>query len=60
MLLASYDGSFIVQATVITIVNYNCTVITIINYHRKTLKVQATDRELIIRSFVRPRAYRKF
>ncbi len=60
MLQASYKHSFIVQATVITIVIYNCSVITVINYDRKTLKVQATDRELIIRSFVRPSAYRKY
>ena len=34
--------NFIVEATVITIVNYNCTVIRIVNYDRKTFIVQAT------------------
>jgi hypothetical protein len=43
MLLAIYDRSFIVQAIVITIVNYDCTVITIVNYDCKTFIVQATD-----------------
>jgi hypothetical protein len=42
MLLASYDCSFIVQAAVITIVNYNHTVIAIVNYDRKTFIVQPT------------------
>jgi len=41
MLLASYDCSFIVQATVITIFNCDCTVITNVNYIRKTFVVQA-------------------
>jgi hypothetical protein len=41
-LISSYDCSFIVQATVIMIVNYNCTVITIVNYDHKTFIVQAT------------------
>ncbi len=35
--------SFIVLATVIMIVNYDCAVIRIINYDRKTFIVQATD-----------------
>ncbi len=35
--------SFILLATVITIVNYDRTVITIINYDHKTFMVQATD-----------------
>jgi hypothetical protein len=39
----SCDCSFIVLATVITIVNYNCTVITIVNYDHKTFIVQATS-----------------
>ncbi len=43
-LLSSYDRSFIVQATVITIASYDCTVITIVNYDHKTFKVQATGR----------------
>ncbi len=34
--------SFIVLATVIRIVNYNCTAIMIINYNHKTFIVQAT------------------
>jgi hypothetical protein len=34
--------SFVVLATVITIVNYDHTVIMIINYNRKTFIVQAT------------------
>ncbi len=40
--MSNYDRSFIVQATVIAIVNYDCTVITIINYDQKTFIVQAT------------------
>jgi hypothetical protein len=43
MLLASYNRNFIVQATVITIANYDRTVITIVNYDCKTFIVQATD-----------------
>jgi hypothetical protein len=35
--------SFIVVATVITIVNYNPTVIMIVNYDGKAFIVQATD-----------------
>jgi hypothetical protein len=42
MLLSSYDHSFIVQATVIKIINYNHTIIMIINSDRKTFIVQAT------------------
>jgi hypothetical protein len=42
MLPSSYNHSFIVQATVITIINYEHTVITIINYNCKTFIVQAT------------------
>ena len=46
--IVNYDtriiiNSFIVLATVIMIVNYDCAVITIINYDRKTFIVQATD-----------------
>ncbi len=46
--IINYDSriiiySFIVLATVIKIVNYNCTVIMIVNYDRKTFIVQATD-----------------
>jgi hypothetical protein len=41
MHLSSYDHSFIVQATIITIVNYDCTVISIVNYDRKTFLIQA-------------------
>jgi hypothetical protein len=40
--MSSYDRSFIVQATVIAIMTYDCTVITIINYDHKTFIVQAT------------------
>ena len=40
--------SFIVPATVITIVNYNLTVIMIINYDRKTFIAQATGFERAI------------
>ncbi len=43
MLLFSYDHSFIVQVTGITIVSYDRTVITIINYDRKTFIEQATE-----------------
>ncbi len=39
--------SFIVLATVITIVNYDHTVIMIINYDRKTFIVQATGYQLL-------------
>ncbi len=42
MLLSSYDHSFIVQATVITIINYSHTIIMIINSDCKTFIVQAT------------------
>jgi hypothetical protein len=35
--------SFLVLATVITIINYDRTVITIVNYDPKTFIVQATD-----------------
>jgi hypothetical protein len=42
MLLSSYNHSFMVQATVITIVNYDHNVIMIITYDRKTFIVQAT------------------
>ncbi len=46
--IINYDSriviySFIVLATVITIVNYNPTVIMIVNYDGKTFIVQATD-----------------
>ncbi len=46
--IINYDSriiiySFIVLATVIKIVNYNCTVNMIVNYDRKTFIVQATD-----------------
>jgi hypothetical protein len=34
--------TFIVPATVITIINYNRTDITIVNYDHKTFKIQAT------------------
>jgi len=39
----AYDCSFIVQVTVIMIVNYDHTVITIINYDHKTFIVQANS-----------------
>jgi hypothetical protein len=42
MILANVIYSFIVMATVITMVNYNCTVIAIINYIPKTFIAQAT------------------
>ncbi len=42
MILANVFHSFIVMATVITIVNYDHTVITIVNYDPKTFIVQAT------------------
>jgi hypothetical protein len=41
MFLSSYDHTFIVQATDITIVNYDHTIITIINNDHKTFIVQA-------------------
>jgi hypothetical protein len=41
MLLASYDCSFTVQATVIMILNYDRTVIMNVNYNHKTFIVQA-------------------
>jgi hypothetical protein len=47
-LISSYDCGFIVQATVITIVNYKCTVITIINCDHKTFIVQATAPDIAI------------
>jgi hypothetical protein len=43
MILANVSYSFIIMATVITIVNYDCTVIMIINYDPKTFMIQATD-----------------
>jgi hypothetical protein len=43
MLLSSYDRSFIVQATVIKIINYDRAVITIVNYDFKAFIVQAKD-----------------
>ncbi len=42
MILANVIYSFIMMATVITIVNYDRTVITIVNYDPKTFIVQAT------------------
>jgi hypothetical protein len=42
MLLSSYNHSFIVQATVIMIVNYDHAVITIVNYGHKKFIEQAT------------------
>jgi hypothetical protein len=42
IVLANYDNSFIVEATVITIVNYDCAGITFLNYDHKTFIVQAT------------------
>jgi len=42
MILANVMYSFIVMATVITIVNYDCTVITMVNYDPQTFIVQAT------------------
>ncbi len=53
MLLSSYDHCFIVQATVITIVNYDPTVITIVNYDHKTFIVQTTEELLRLRGKVR-------
>ncbi len=47
MRLSSYDHSFIVPATVITIVNYDRTVIMIVNYDHKTFIVQATGLDLV-------------
>jgi hypothetical protein len=47
MLLARYDGSFIVQLTVITTVKYNHTVIAIVNFDCKTFIVQSTNREAL-------------
>jgi hypothetical protein len=41
-IVANVIYSFIVMATVINIVNYDCTVITIVNYDPKTFIVQAT------------------
>ncbi len=41
-LISSYDWNFIVQAIVITIINYDRTVITIINDGHKIFIVQAT------------------
>ncbi len=43
MILDNVIYSFIVIATVITIVNYDHTVITIVNYDPKTFIVHATD-----------------
>ncbi len=45
--IVNYDSrivifSFIVLATVISIVNYDLTIITIVNYDRKTFKVPDT------------------
>ena len=42
MLLANYDNIFIVQAAVITIVNYDCAGIMFLSYDHKTFIVQAT------------------
>jgi hypothetical protein len=42
MILANVIYSFIVMATVITIINYDCTVIMIVTYDPKTFIVQAT------------------
>jgi hypothetical protein len=42
MILSSYNHSFIVQDTVILIINYDHTDIMIVNYDRKTFIVQAT------------------
>ncbi len=39
--------SFIVLATAITIINYDCTVITIVKYNRKTFIVQATGLDFV-------------
>jgi hypothetical protein len=43
MILANVIYSFIVIATVITIINYNRTVIAIVNYDPETFIVQATS-----------------
>jgi hypothetical protein len=43
MILANVIYSFIVMATVITIVNYDRTFITIVTYDPKTFIVEATD-----------------
>ncbi len=52
MILANVIYSFIVMATVITIVNYDRTGITIINYNHKTFIVQATaNTETLINDF---------
>ncbi len=42
MILANVMYSFIVMATVITIINYDRTVIIIVNYNHKDFIVQAT------------------
>jgi len=42
MLLSSYNCSFIVQATVIRIINYDSNVNPIVNYDHKTFIVPAT------------------
>jgi hypothetical protein len=47
MIISSYDHSFIVQASVITIVNYDHTVIMTVNYDNKTFIVQATGHNSI-------------
>jgi hypothetical protein len=47
MILANVIYSFIVMATVITIVNYNRTVIMILNYDPKTFIVQATSQGVL-------------
>ncbi len=41
-ILANVIYSYIVMATVITIMNYDFTVITIVNYDPKTFMVEAT------------------
>jgi hypothetical protein len=62
-ILANVVYSFVVMATVIMIVNYNCTVITIVNYDSKTFIAHATEflvkyfkffRKGILRNFENP------
>ncbi len=56
MLLASYDCHFIVQATLIAIINYDHIVIVIVNYDCKTFIVQAAGLR-IIKHFFPPQSW---
>jgi hypothetical protein len=55
MMLTNVIYSFIVMATVITIVNYDCTVIMIVNYNPKTFIVQATGQCLHLVNLIGPK-----